>query len=102
MAEQGDRPQRRGMGTALAIIASVIALTASMGASPSPSSTASGGHQKVTFVYGDTGEPGSLNPMTGYLGIDFYFWAWSYHLPISFGVKDLGASPDLVTHVDTS
>src|SRR5919109_754415 len=65
---------------------------------PSPTGT----EEKVTFIYGDTGEPSSLNPMKGYLAIDFYFWNWSYHLPISFGVEDLGAVPDFVTDVQVS
>jgi peptide/nickel transport system substrate-binding protein len=58
--------------------------------------------EKITFVYGDTGEPSSLNPFRGYLGIDFYFWAWSYHLPITFGVENLEAVPDFVTDTQVS
>jgi peptide/nickel transport system substrate-binding protein len=58
--------------------------------------------EKVTFVYGDTSEPSSLNPFRGYLATDFYFWGWTYHLPINFAVDDLGAVPDLVTDVQTS
>lgn len=56
--------------------------------------------EKVVFTYGATSEPSSLNPMKGYLATDFYFWAASYHLPIGFGVDDLGAVPDLVTDVE--
>jgi peptide/nickel transport system substrate-binding protein len=58
--------------------------------------------EKITFVYGDTGEPSSLNPFRGYLGIDFYFWAWTYHLPITFGVENLEAVPDFVTDTQVS
>ena len=58
--------------------------------------------ETVTFVYGDTSEPSSLNPFKGYLGTDFYFWGWTYHLPVNFAVEDLGAVPDLVTDVQTS
>jgi peptide/nickel transport system substrate-binding protein len=58
--------------------------------------------EKITFVWGDTSEPSSLNPMRGYLATDFYFWNWSYHLPITFGVEDLGAVPDLATDVRVS
>jgi peptide/nickel transport system substrate-binding protein len=58
--------------------------------------------EKVTFVYGDTGEPSSLNPFRGYLAIDFYFWAWSYHLPFTFGVENLEAVPDFVTDTQVS
>jgi peptide/nickel transport system substrate-binding protein len=58
--------------------------------------------QKVTFVYGDTSEPSSINPFRGYLATEFYFWAWSYHLPITFGVEDLGAVPDFVTDTQVS
>jgi peptide/nickel transport system substrate-binding protein len=66
--------------------------------SPSPTGT----DEKVTFIWGDTGEPSSLNPMKGYLATDFYFWNWSYHLPISFGVENLEAVPDFVTDVKVS
>jgi peptide/nickel transport system substrate-binding protein len=58
--------------------------------------------QKVVFVYGNNSEPSSLNPFKGYLATDFYFWAWEYHLPVTFGIGDLGAVPDLVTDVQTS
>jgi peptide/nickel transport system substrate-binding protein len=58
--------------------------------------------EKVTFVYGDTSEPSSLNPFKGYLGTDFYFWGWTYHLPINFAVDDLSAVPDLVRDVQVS
>ncbi|MGH2652586.1 MAG: ABC transporter substrate-binding protein, partial [Actinomycetota bacterium] len=58
--------------------------------------------EKVTFIYGDTSEPSSLNPFRGYLATDFYFWGWTYHLPINFAVEDLGAVPDLVTDVQVS
>jgi peptide/nickel transport system substrate-binding protein len=56
----------------------------------------------VTFVYGDSSEPSSLNPFKGYLATEFYFWAWSYHLPITFAVDDLGAVPDFVTETEVS
>ncbi len=67
--------------------------------------------QKVVFTWASTGEPDSVNPMTGYSAIEFYFWTASTHLPIDFGV-DFGAeqpSPKfdgfnsgLVTDVQTS
>ena len=46
--------------------------------------------QKVVFTWARTDEPNSLNPMTGYLGTDFYFWTASYHLLINFD-QNLGA-----------
>lgn len=61
--------------------------------------------EKVVFTWGSTGEPSSLNPMSGYLAVDFYFWTASYHLPIDFdenlGVEPFGG-PDagLVTDVE--
>jgi len=41
--------------------------------------------ERVVFTMASTGEPSSLNPMAGYLALDFYFWTPSYHLPIDFG-----------------
>jgi peptide/nickel transport system substrate-binding protein len=75
-----------------------LTLVSASAQTPTPSPT----DDKVVFVYGDTSEPSSLNPFKGYLATDFYFWNWGYHLPITFGVEDLGAVPDLVTNVETS
>jgi peptide/nickel transport system substrate-binding protein len=77
----------------------LVALAGAVGSAQSPTPTDKG---KVVFVYGDTSEPSSLNPFKGYLATDFYFWAWSYHLPITFGVKDLGPVPDFVTDTEVS
>ena len=67
--------------------------------------------EKVVFTWASTGEPDSVNPMTGYSATEFYFWTASYHLPIDFGL-DFGSeqpSPEfdgfnsgLVTDVQTS
>jgi peptide/nickel transport system substrate-binding protein len=68
------------------------------------SPSASGAPSKVVFTYADVSEPSSLNPMVGYLGTDYTFWAMAYDLPINFSTKDF--SPDyahsLVTSVDAS
>jgi len=68
------------------------------------SPSASGAPSKVVFTYADVSEPSSLNPMVGYLGTDYTFWAMAYDLPINFSTKDF--SPDyahsIVTSVDAS
>ena len=68
------------------------------------SPSASGAPSKVIFTYADVAEPSSLNPMVGYLGTDYTFWAMTYDLPINFSTKDF--SPDyahsIVTSVDAS
>jgi peptide/nickel transport system substrate-binding protein len=66
-----------------------------------------GKDEKVTFTWGGTGEPSSLNPMSGYLATDFYFWTASYHLLIDWdenlGVdKSSGPGSGLVTSVEMS
>lgn len=57
-----------------------------------------------TFIFGDTSEPSSINPLVGYLGTDYTLWAMTYDIPINFSSKDF--SPDLehsiVTAVDSS
>jgi peptide/nickel transport system substrate-binding protein len=73
-----------------------LTLTTASAQSPTPE------EERVTFVYGDSSEPSSLNPFKGYLATEFYFWAWSYHLPITFAVDDLGAVPDFVTNTEVS
>jgi len=71
-------------------------------ATDAPSSSASSGPKQ--FLFGDTSEPSSLNPMVGYLGTDYTLWAMTYDIPINFKTTDFG--PDLehsiVTGVETS
>jgi peptide/nickel transport system substrate-binding protein len=57
--------------------------------------------EKVVFTWGGTGEPTSLNPMSGYSAIDGYFWTPQYHLLIDFDVN-FDAEPGLATDVETS
>ena len=65
--------------------------------------TATTADEKVVFTWGGTGEPSSLNPMTGYLAVDFYFWTAAYHLLVdydeNFGVD---AGSGLVTDIQVS
>lgn len=51
-----------------------------------------GEDESVRFTFGSTGEPSSLNPMSGYLALDFYFWTASYHLLVDFD-ENLGVEP---------
>ncbi len=41
-------------------------------------------NEPVRFTWGNTGEPSSLNPHKRLPGVDFYFWAASYHLLINY------------------
>jgi len=50
--------------------------------------------QKVEFTWAGTGEPDSVNPMTGYSAIEFYFWTASLHLPIDFANDFSSEKPD--------
>jgi peptide/nickel transport system substrate-binding protein len=73
------------LGAALTIVA-VVATAALMQAALAQETVTETGaaDEKVVFTWGSTGEPSSLNPMAGYLALDFYFWTASYHLPIDF------------------
>jgi peptide/nickel transport system substrate-binding protein len=79
-------------GMIVAIAGGAMAQTATPAAAP------------TVFTFADTQEPSSLNPLVGYEGTDYTFWAINYNLPIEFSAKDF--SPDLehsiVTSVDTS
>jgi peptide/nickel transport system substrate-binding protein len=90
-----------GVATIALLAGLTLAGTALAQTSQSPSTTSGNGS---TFIYGDTSEPSSINPMVGYLGTDYVLWAMSYDIPINFSPKDF--SPDLqhsiVTAVDTS
>lgn len=48
--------------------------------------------ERVLFTWGDTAEPSSLNPMSGYLAIDFYMWTATYHMLVDYE-KDFSAEP---------
>jgi peptide/nickel transport system substrate-binding protein len=85
----------------LAIVA-VVAGGISTGGALAQTATSTGAKHKVTFVWGDTSEPSSLNPFRGYLATDFYFWAASYHLLTDFSIDDLSARPGLAEKVDVS
>jgi peptide/nickel transport system substrate-binding protein len=85
-----------------AVVAAVVLISGTFtGAALAQSATPK---QATTFTWASTGEPSSLNPMVGYLGLDYTFWAASYNIPIEFGAKDF--SPDfqhsIVTSVDAS
>jgi len=58
--------------------------------------------ENVVFTIGSTGEPTTFNPFKIYLALEYYFMAWTYHLPITFGVEELQAVPDFVTDVEVS
>ncbi len=69
--------------------------------------TTGGTDEKVTFTYGSTGEPLTMNPMSGYLAVEFYFWTATYHLLIDWdqnlGVdQEGGPGSGLVTDVQVS
>lgn len=66
-----------------------------------PSASATASHEPVRFTWGANDEPSSLNPMSGYLGTDFYFWTASYHLLIDWD-QNLGTRMSLATDVETS
>jgi len=79
--------------------------TAATAATGGTAKTVNGG--KLRFTWGSTGEPSSLNPMAGYLALDFYFWTASYHLLVdwsqNFGVDNSGGwGAGLVTKIDVS
>jgi peptide/nickel transport system substrate-binding protein len=67
--------------------------------------------EKVVFTWATTGEPDSVNPMTGYSAIEFYFWTASYYLPVDFDIDFGSQQPSerfdgfdsgLVTNIDVS
>lgn len=66
--------------------------------------TATPKQEKVTFIYGTTGSNSSLNPLVGYLDIDYTIWALEYNLPIEFSTENFGPDYDhsIVTSVDTA
>jgi peptide/nickel transport system substrate-binding protein len=93
---------RRHRGTfAAVVVLSMLASGLFAANAFAQSDTPSG---ETVFTYADTSEPSSLNPLVGYLGTDYIFWAMSYNIPIEFSAKDYSPDYDhsIVTSVDTS
>jgi peptide/nickel transport system substrate-binding protein len=106
MNEGGNLMRSGSIGARRGIIAATVALavlaTATFAATAFAQSATP--NQETTFTWASVGTPSSLNPMVGYLGLDYTFWGASYNIPIEFGAKDF--SPDyqhsIVTSVDVS
>jgi peptide/nickel transport system substrate-binding protein len=92
----------RWRGIAMMTVAAVVVSGTFVGSAFAQDTGGVAQKDKVIFTWGATGEPSSLNPMSGYLATDFYFWTASYHLLLNFAVKDFSAEPSLATSVDTS
>jgi len=93
------------LGALLATLGANIALAQDTGGTGGTGDA--GGDETVRFTWGSTGEPSSLNPMAGYLALDFYFWTSSYHLLVDwdeeFGVDNSGdAGSGLATDIEVS
>jgi peptide/nickel transport system substrate-binding protein len=102
MSSNGRRSGSWAGGTGILVAVVILATASFAGIAGAQSATPK--KQEVTFIYGDTSEPSSLNPIVGYLGTDYTIWALEYNLPIEFATKDF--SPDyahsIFTSVDTS
>ena len=75
------------LGITLMLAAAFASMTLAQAAYAQDTTGATGStndDQKVVFTWAETAEPDSVNPMTGYSAIEFYFWTASYHLPIDF------------------
>jgi peptide/nickel transport system substrate-binding protein len=86
---------RAGVALALAATMAIGALVQSAAAQETTGETGSqtgSTDEHVTFTWGATGEPSSLNPMSGYLAIDFYQWTPTYHMLLDYD-KDFSTEP---------
>jgi peptide/nickel transport system substrate-binding protein len=90
--------------TAVVLALATVALTSLVGTALAQSDSGSSAAKPTTFIYGEPAPNSSLNPMVGYLGIDYQIWSLEYNLPIEFSTKDFG--PDyahsITTKVDTA
>ncbi len=85
----------------VALLATALASAALVQTALAQDQTGSEPDEHVVFTWGSTGEPSSLNPMSGYVATDFYPWAASYHMLIDFD-ENFGAEPMLATDVEVS
>lgn len=88
------------LGVALMLVGAVASL-ALVQTALAQDQTGSEPDEPVVFTWGSTGEPSSLNPMSGYNATDFYPWTTSYHLLIDFD-ENFNAEPSLATDVEVS
>ena len=77
-------------GTGILVAAVMLATASFAGIAGAQSATPSPAG-KSTFIYGVTAPNSSMNPLVGYLGIDYTIWSLEYNLPIEFATKDFGA-----------
>src|SRR5262245_5555588 len=85
------------LGIALMLAAAFASAVLSQAAYAQDTTGATGAtndDQKVVFTWAGTAEPDSVNPMTGYSAIEFYFWTASLHLPIDFSTDFSSEKPD--------
>ena len=94
---------RRLKAGAIALIATAVVMSMSFAgaalaqtAAPSASGAPSDGS---TFTWAATTPPSSLNPLVGYLGLDYTQWALNYDLLINFAPD---FSPDMQHSITTS
>jgi peptide/nickel transport system substrate-binding protein len=92
---------RLAIALALVTMTAAVFATAALAQETTGETGGQGTDEPVRFTWGSTGEPSSLNPLAGYLAVDFYFWTASYHLLIDFD-ENLGAEDGLATEVVTS
>jgi peptide/nickel transport system substrate-binding protein len=92
---RGSWVRAMAAATAGAVLASIGLMSAASAQSASP-----GAKKPITFIYGVTAPNSSLNPLVGYLGIDYTIWSLEYNLPIEFATKDF--SPDFPHSITTS
>jgi peptide/nickel transport system substrate-binding protein len=100
--KKSRRPRRLGSVAIAAVLTTTVlaGAAAAQSSSTSPSGSAAGSSGEVTFTYADVGEPSGINPMVGYLSVDYIFWAMNYDLLINYSVSDF--SPDFEHSITTS
>jgi peptide/nickel transport system substrate-binding protein len=84
---------RLGAALTLAALIATVALVQTAFAQETGSETGGDG-ERVVFTWGDTSEPTSLNPMSGYTATDFYFWTPSYHMLLDYDTDFGTEEPD--------
>jgi peptide/nickel transport system substrate-binding protein len=62
----------------------VVALASVAMAQVATAQDTGGDDERVVFTWAETNEPDTLNPMSAYSALSFYFWTASYHMPIDF------------------
>ncbi|MFM7719382.1 MAG: ABC transporter substrate-binding protein [Actinomycetota bacterium] len=68
----------------MAALAAALIVAGTLGTGLPAGAQSSAPDEQVTFTFAGISDPLTMNPLKGYLAIEFYFWTASYHLLVDY------------------